>query len=259
MTPYLWENWPRSPTNDIARWAGLRACCNTFIRPREALVDQLLPWLRENWMLIVTAQIILLVLFRGDRDGIRSVRDSVRSLHDGIVRGIAGQERYLHNLSDLSRLSAIESSLRRVEALMEASEKRERERERQKRARGERLKLQDDPFLARRLQELKHFVEHNCGGCVDADIPSEVLFSLPIDNNEALIEQLDDFVGTTGETVMIQATGGPAGSVRPAMLGRCFIIDLLSPLDDDELDRITCLRTSAWPGPARTKRSSAAT
>lgn len=221
-------------------------------------MDQVLPWLRENWMLVVTAQFILLVLFRGDRDGIRAVRDSIRSFQDGIVKvvevveEIAAQARYL---PDLSRLSAIESNLRRIEALMEASERRERERERQRRARSERLKWQDDPLLARRLQELKHFVEHNCGGYVDADIPSEVMFSVPFDNNEALIEKLDDLVGTTGETVMIPATKDPAGAVRPAMLGRCFTIDLLSPLDDDDPDRITCLRTSAWPGPARTNRT----
>lgn len=84
---------------------------------------------------------------------------------------------------------------------------------------------------------------------------------------EALIKKLedDDFVSRTGETVKIHATGGPPapkpqrreqidniveavlrmvpGSVRTDVLGRSFMVDLLS-LDDDELDRITCLRTS---------------
>jgi hypothetical protein len=192
--------------------------------------------------------LIFLVVYRGDRDGIRSVRDSIRSLQDAIVKEISGQTLYLH---DLSRLSTIETKLGRIEALMQALEKREEKREREKQARRERLTWHDLPSITarrtnqERLEALKQFVEHSCGGCVVvADVPSAVWFTLPFDNNDALIKKLEgnDLIGTTGETVQ----------ARPDMFGRGFVIDLAS-LGDDELDRITCLRTSAWPGPASSR------
>jgi hypothetical protein len=45
----------------------------------------------------------------------------------------------------------------------------------------------------------------------NADMPSEVMFLLPFDNNEVLIDKLDEFVGTTGETVVVQAARAPGG------------------------------------------------
>jgi len=206
-------------------------------------VDQFLLWLRENWMFALIVLSVLLALSRGDRDGIRSVRDSIRSLNDSI----SGQTQYLANLTDLSHLSTIETKLRRIEALVETLEKRDQKREAEKQARRERRTWHDLPSISarrtnhERLQALKQFVEHSCGGCVIADVPSAVWFTLPFQNNAALIKDLEhnELVGTTGETVQ----------VRPDMFGRGFVIDLAS-LDDDELDLLTSLRTSAWPGPA---------
>jgi len=200
------------------------------------LVDQFLPWVRENWMFAVIALTVLLALSRGDRDGIRSVRDSIRSLNDSV----SGQAQYLANLTDLSHLSTIETKLRRIEALVDTLEKRDQKREAEKQARTERRTWHDLPSVTarltnhERLQTLKQIVEHRYGGSVFADVPSAVWFTLPFLNNEALIKELEQskLVGTTGETVQ----------VCPDMLGRSFIIDLAS-LGDDDLDRLSSLLT----------------
>jgi hypothetical protein len=81
----------------------------------------------------------------------------------------------------------------------------------------------------------------------DPDIPSEVWFFLPNDNNEVIIKELD-----TKANTIIDAKGNilediNISTTRELVLhptkrtGRMYTINLLS-IDDDELELITRLR-----------------
>jgi hypothetical protein len=152
--------------------------------------------------------------------------------------------------SAVQRLSSIDETLGRIEAILSGAEERRKKREqlgwRNEYVESQRPKWHEPPepparrTCHERLQELQAFVEHRGGFIEVADIPNEVSFSLPQNNNVAIMVHLqtNKFV-TPLETVLIK--GKPATSEspgRPGMEGRLYMIDLLS-IDDDQLEQIT--------------------
>jgi hypothetical protein len=200
-------------------------------------VEQFSTWLHDNWWLAILIFLAVVSPFYSLRDGIRSLRDSVLQISEQTKKSA-------EQLSSLSHLASIDDSLRRIVALMASSEerlkKREWDRKEQKRIAHERLLWHAPPepparsTYYERLQKMKDFVERRCGGYMgNPDIPSAVFFSVPLEK-KALVEELEatGYIGTTGETVHMPGL--------PGVLGRSFMIDLMS-LDDDELEQITLL------------------
>jgi hypothetical protein len=199
-------------------------------------MEQFSTWLHENWWLAIIIFLMVISPLFSLREGIRSLRDSVRQIPEQTKKSA-------EQFSSLSHLASIDDSLRRIALAMASSEERlknrEWERKEQKRIANEKLlwhALPEPPARSNyyeRLQKVKEFVERRCGGYMgNHDIPSAVFFSVPLDNNKALIEELEatGYMGTTGETVRMPGL--------PGVLGRSFVIDLIS-LDDDELEQIT--------------------
>jgi hypothetical protein len=201
-------------------------------------MEQFSPWLRDNWWIAIILFWLIISPLLFLQGVIRSLRDSILKIPEQTQKS-AEQLSYL---SHLSHLASIDDSLRRIAALMASSEerlrKREWERKEQKRIAHEKLLWHAPPeppargSYYERLQKVKDFVERRCGGAMGTtDTPSEVWFSVPLENNEALIEELEatTYIGTTGEKVSMPG--------HPVVIGRSFQIDLLS-LNEDELEQI---------------------
>ena len=201
-------------------------------------MEQFSTWLHDNWWLAIL--IFLIVI-----SPLYALRDGIRSLRDGVLKNSEQAKKSAEQFSSLSHLASIDDSLRRIAQLMASSEerlkKRDWERKEQKRIAREKLLWHAPPepparsTYHERLQKVKEFVERRCGGYMgNPDIPSAVFFSVPLDNNKALIEELEatGYIGTTGETVRMPGL--------PGVLGRSFLIDLIS-LDEDELEQIAHL------------------
>jgi len=199
-------------------------------------MEQFSTWLHENWWLAIILFLMVISPLFSLREGIRSLRDSVLQIPEQTKKSA-------EHLSNLSHLANIDDSLRRIANAMASSEERlknrEWERREQKRIAHEKLLWHSPPepparsTYYERLQKVKEFVERGCGGYMgNPDVPSAVFFSVPLDNNKALIEELEatGYFGTTGETVHMPGL--------PGVFGRSFVVDLIS-LDDDELEQIT--------------------